>query len=272
MASIINGGTFSSYYVTPTGVTISGRIKSYDTIADRNNDTNPPEYAIVADATADPTVKTGSAVYVYSNNSWTKVYEVESMDLDEYFVWDNIIGKPDITKEEYDAFVEQINQLSKIDVSGDTLVYNGEKVFDAARDITVTGSGLTATYHTDNTVSIHSDRTIQGLDTINGTIYTTSIDFMQAVDARGFVVNSVVMGVIRTSDLPFSKSNTTTRVSKANIYISITEEDSVTKYNAFIQSVDLDGLYVATYDSAVTDIEWTPVTENSSNNITWVVL
>lgn len=62
---------------------------------------------LVLDASADSTVTTGSALYVYrfSDTSWNKVSEFESMDVD--LLWANIQNKPTSTVGDIDDAVSK---------------------------------------------------------------------------------------------------------------------------------------------------------------------
>lgn len=70
-------------------------IEVVNTIADRNA-LNPTtnKQVLVIDASADSTVESGSATYIYrvSTSSWVKISESESMDV--VLNWANIVGKP----------------------------------------------------------------------------------------------------------------------------------------------------------------------------------
>lgn len=80
--SVINGSN-KNYISTPTGITIIGRTKQYNTISERNKDSSNAyvKFALVEDATSDETVTKGSAIYYHNDdNSWTKLFETESMD------------------------------------------------------------------------------------------------------------------------------------------------------------------------------------------------
>lgn len=90
---------------------------------------------LVLDASADATVASGAATYVYrlSNTTWYKISEAESMDL--AITWASITGKPTSTPAAIDAAVSashthaNLTQLGLIgqDASGD-LTYNGLNV------------------------------------------------------------------------------------------------------------------------------------------------
>mgnify|MGYP007037201485 CR=1 FL=1 len=77
-----NGDMTSSFSVLPNGITITGVTKKYNTYNEMMSDKNPPDYAYVLDATGDPTVASGGAIYRYTKTGWKKMYEEESMDQD----------------------------------------------------------------------------------------------------------------------------------------------------------------------------------------------
>lgn len=72
-----------------TSITIVENIDALNTL-----NPNKVMFALVLDASADPTVNSGSASYVYNptTDTWIKVAEYESLDLT--LTWDNIQGKP----------------------------------------------------------------------------------------------------------------------------------------------------------------------------------
>lgn len=78
-------------------------IAARDTIAAEDPQIN--KLILVADASADPTVETGSALYFYdvSEETFTKVAEYESMDIT--FSWANLDGKPNSTPTQIDDAV-----------------------------------------------------------------------------------------------------------------------------------------------------------------------
>lgn len=91
-------------------------------------------FVYVADATADATVSAGAATYLYdfTNATWHKVTEYESLDL--VLSWDNIAGKPSAPAEAIDDAVtfshihenmDVLDQLSEVDGK---LQYNGVDV------------------------------------------------------------------------------------------------------------------------------------------------
>lgn len=110
-------------------------IKVVQTIADR--DALEPDRTVlvmVLDATGDPSVKSGSALYIYNpfDTTWYKVAEYESLDLD--LTWDAIQGRPDSTPAEIDAAVaaththENMRVLDLLGEENGQLTYDGKVV------------------------------------------------------------------------------------------------------------------------------------------------
>lgn len=90
---------------------------------------------LVVDASADATVESGGATYVYTqaSTSWTKIAEYESMDIT--LTWANIQGKPSSTVGAIDDAVSKAHthanatKLDKIGEDGDgNLTYGGAAV------------------------------------------------------------------------------------------------------------------------------------------------
>jgi len=82
MGVVINPGE-RPWYTSPTGVTFVGKTKTYKTWDDMLKEQYPGKLAWVVDATGDPTVNRGSALYTWRQyQGWVKIYETESMDLD----------------------------------------------------------------------------------------------------------------------------------------------------------------------------------------------
>lgn len=108
--SVINDPdvTAKSYFITPSGITIIGTTKVYDTYEEMKSDRNPPLYASVTDATQDPTVKRGGAIYKIITDkktglrSYKKIFEEEIIDVDT-FDWSQITSKPSATIEAIDT-------------------------------------------------------------------------------------------------------------------------------------------------------------------------
>lgn len=98
-----------------------GTTKVYPNIAERNKAT-PTEgmQAYVLDASADSTVSSGAATYIYTGSTWVKTAEAESMDLVMNYA--NLVGAPRSTPTEIDTAVGKahshdnmtvLNQLSE---------------------------------------------------------------------------------------------------------------------------------------------------------------
>lgn len=89
---------------------------------------------LVLDATADPTVISGAATYVYNpaTDAWYKISEAESMDV--VLDWDNIVGKPTSAPADIDDAVTKRHThankatLDLISDQGGALGYNGVPV------------------------------------------------------------------------------------------------------------------------------------------------
>lgn len=89
---------------------------------------------LVTDATGDPTVSTGAAMYVfnYTAQTWTKISEYESMDL--VITWSMINGRPASTPSQIDTAVQNShthNNKAVLDLIGsdaDGLTYNGQGI------------------------------------------------------------------------------------------------------------------------------------------------
>lgn len=113
---------------TGEGVMYAADITARDAIADPANGAE----VYVADASADATVATGWAKYIWfdSVGSWTKIAEGESQDL--ALSWTAITGRPTSTSAQIDAAVgashshSNITELNQIGQDGDgNLTYNG---------------------------------------------------------------------------------------------------------------------------------------------------
>ncbi len=143
MPTVINEDKADLYphLVSTTGITVVGRTVVVQTIQDRNRLNPAPAFCYVIDATDDPTVDKGSALYVYTLNSnspthWRKCYETEMMDfvLDP-IGWDDLTIKPNSSPEEIDQSVENshshinLSVLSELSDSGGILTYRNERVF-----------------------------------------------------------------------------------------------------------------------------------------------
>ena len=92
MGVIINPGE-RPWYTSPTGITFVGKTKTYQTWDDMLKEQYPGKLAWVVDASGDPTVNKGSALYTWrEHQGWVKIYETESMDLDVNDVINLFVG------------------------------------------------------------------------------------------------------------------------------------------------------------------------------------
>lgn len=157
MGSIINPNERQTWAITASGITVMGKTKSYNTYEEMLRSPDPGLINYVTDASGDPTVHKGFAVYRYSNGIFTKIYEGEMMDPDLgiIFDWDQIVNKPTSSTTDIDAAVAQkhehpnmetLNALSSTaDESGviNTLMVNGILLATQAQidDLTAKVSG-----------------------------------------------------------------------------------------------------------------------------------
>ena len=109
-------------------------------IAERNALTDKTSLVYVKNATADTTVKSGGATYIYDTvgSSWIKTSEAESMDL--VFSWANLQDKPTSTVTAIDAAVLNSHthanktQLDNISEINGLLSYKGKYVTTTIND------------------------------------------------------------------------------------------------------------------------------------------
>lgn len=113
MGSIINPNERQTWAITAQGITVMGKTKSYNTYEEMLRSPDPGLINYVTDASGDPTVHKGFAVYRYSNGIFTKIYEGEMMDPDLGMIidWDQIVNRPTSTTADIDAAVAQSKQL-----------------------------------------------------------------------------------------------------------------------------------------------------------------
>lgn len=116
------------YIACSTDHTNPTSLKVVPTIADR--DALGPEYKLVwvLDASADPTVDAGGALYARDEpNGWIKLAETESMDF--MVAWDNIIGRPTSSPSAIDQAVANMHVHSNFEAleayDPDMLMYWG---------------------------------------------------------------------------------------------------------------------------------------------------
>lgn len=106
-----------------------------DNIAARDNlDAFTGLHALVIDATADNTVETGGAEYVYNGTAWIKVSELN--DLDTVITWENVLNKPSLVKKITDltdmpnALTDQGGKVLAVNSAGTAIefvsVYTGD--------------------------------------------------------------------------------------------------------------------------------------------------
>lgn len=89
---------------------------------------------LVIDATGDPTVTSGAAMYAYieATQTYRKIYEMEGLDFTIY--WDNIQGRPNSSPAHIDDAVQKRHMhgnmmvLDALSVNGTSLTYGGIEV------------------------------------------------------------------------------------------------------------------------------------------------
>lgn len=109
-------------------------LEIFSTIAERDAEApTTNKFAYVTDATADSTVKSGGASYLYntSNSTWTKISEAESLDVS--LTWAGIVGKPNSSASDIDIAVTNSHTHSNKEIldkvgedSNGSLVYNNK--------------------------------------------------------------------------------------------------------------------------------------------------
>ena len=153
MANSVINQPQSGWFATPTGVTVMGRTKKYSTYSSMLASYSPAEFSWVTDATEDPTVGRGSALYYYDKNSrrYIKLYETESMDQDELVVstqWNTIEGRPNSSVNDIDRAVNLCH------VHSNSSVINS--LGGSGIEITITAGESSATILTDKSSLITS--------------------------------------------------------------------------------------------------------------------
>lgn len=113
MGSIINPNERQTWAITAQGITVMGKTKSYNTYEEMLRSSDPGLINYVTDASGDPTVHSGFAVYRYSNGIFTKIYEGEMMDPDlgMVFEWSKIVNGPTAAPADIDAAVEKTQSM-----------------------------------------------------------------------------------------------------------------------------------------------------------------
>ena len=122
---------------------VSGKVPCYvvNDIAARDGLESPKQGDLcwVKDATADATVSTGAAQYIYDGSAWVKIAEAESMDL--VVNWADIQGKEAVEaamgKAHEHANADLLNGIS---ADGNTVTINGKK-FYAGRPVAIIENG-----------------------------------------------------------------------------------------------------------------------------------
>lgn len=125
-----------------SSITALGQLQIVNTIPERNQltpTTNKQVY--VVDASADATVNSGGATYLYNTatSAWIKISEAESLDLVNN--WDSIVGKPTSSVTQIDAAVANSHTHSnktQLDKIGEDI--NGNFTYNNALPVTAWAS------------------------------------------------------------------------------------------------------------------------------------
>lgn len=130
---LVENGSYAEFYVTDSSAVakmvgntamieaiiagVGGGLQIVDEIADRDTLTPTSNiFVLVKDATADPTVDAGAALYVWDNTAaeWVKVMEYEAMDVT--VAWSSITGKPSSSVSDIDDAVGKKHAHSNLAV------------------------------------------------------------------------------------------------------------------------------------------------------------
>ena len=247
--SVINDPdvTAKSYFVTPSGITIIGTTKVYKTYADMKADRNPPLYASVTDATQDPTVKKGGAIYKITINkktgvrSYKKIFEEEIIDLDT-FDWSQITNRPSATIEAIDTAValahdhDNKNALDGFSLIMGKLAWEGITV-PTASDIESLSRRCTAS---EATLRQHENTFISHQSAIN-TISVNVNNNANSISALNVRVNGVE-SVLATKANTTTVNQIATDLQELEIVVNNNHEEFTTSVNAIRESIsDLSG-------------------------------
>lgn len=169
MSSIINPNERQTWAITAQGITVMGKTKSYNTYEEMLRSSDPGLINYVTDASGDPTVHKGFAIYRYRNGIFTKIYEGEMMDPDLGMVidWDQIVNKPTSTTVDIDAAVAQSKQLELQKNEDDQIIglAAGGVLLATQEQITVLEGKMAGALHFKGVVDTRDD-----LDTIQSPI------------------------------------------------------------------------------------------------------
>ena len=169
MSSIINPNERQTWAITAQGITVMGKTKSYNTYEEMLRSSDPGLINYVTDASGDPTVHKGFAIYRYRNGIFTKIYEGEMMDPDLGMVidWDQIVNKPTSTTVDIDAAVAQSKQLELQKNEDDQIIglAAGGILLATQEQITVLEGKMAGALHFKGVVDTRAD-----LDTIQSPI------------------------------------------------------------------------------------------------------
>lgn len=163
MATSVINGTGNSWQLPSRGISIIGSMKVYNTYEDLQRDTQKSAFAWVDDASGDPTVNTGGALYRIKDGTLVKMLETEGMDqiFGSEVPWEKILNKPASSVEAIDEAVNARHNHENKEVLD--LLTNDESGLKVGEDIVitdknikdfVTGSGGSGTDHSHNNMEL----------------------------------------------------------------------------------------------------------------------
>lgn len=180
MAKSVINQPQTSWFTSPTGVTVMGRTKKYATYGSMLASYSPAEFSWVTDATDDPTVGRGSALYYYDKNNrkYVKLYETEAMDSDGEVVvstqWTQIEGRPNSSAADIDQAVTLCH------------VHSNNSVLNS-----LGGSGIALT--------VTSGQTVANIITDQSTILTTISTNISSLQSNVSDIQTAVADTYRKS-------------------------------------------------------------------------
>lgn len=141
MANSTINGNGNVWQLPSRGISIIGTLQEYSTYQEFLLDSAKSKFAWVIDATGDPTVKVGGALYRIEGKTITKIFEEEAVDLEESIVinWSRIQDKPLSTVNAIDEAVASAHVHLNEEILGKFSLSNGLLLFDGAPIATDTG-------------------------------------------------------------------------------------------------------------------------------------
>lgn len=163
---------------------------------------------LVTDASADPTVTAGAAMYLYelTPDTFTKVSEFESLDVNA--TWAALTGKPTSLVADIDDAVMNRHthgntaEITKIGETAGKMTYDGVSIPEVAADLPYTAGGsISSTNVQDAIVEISTDAAVSGTSLSNTADATTvAIESDTGTDTTVGAATGVIAGVVTGAD------------------------------------------------------------------------